>query len=424
MIEVHGHGLTDTGRQRKHNEDTYAIDEDLGLYMVCDGLGGHAAGEVASDLCQREVRRVLEENRRVLENYREDDSFFNRAKVSGAVEIAVDAASRAIRQTAEKDPSKQGMCTTVALMLVLGENAIIGHVGDSRLYLVRDGAVYRLTEDHTIVNEQLRRGLITPEEAAQSPKTGMVTRTVGFFDAAQTETLHTELRPGDRFVLCSDGLSDHFEGGELAHFCAAEEAPEKIPEKLATYANDCGGHDNITVVYVAVEGELSPEATDPTRKLEALRQVPMLKHLNYQELMKVLNITELEHYEAGQTILQEGESGDSMFISIEGTVDVTKQGRPLAALPPGSFFGEMALLVRAERSATIRARQAATLMKLERPQFFRLVKAEHELAAKLLWAFAQVLNARLRETTRELSGPEQGAESDAPAIGSPLDRDA
>jgi len=402
MIKTTGSGATDIGRKRHHNEDAFRVNESLGLYLVCDGLGGHAAGEIASETACASVERVLKQNHKTLQQYAEDPSFFNRAKAVAVIEMAIDTASRDVHALATHDPEKQGMATTLVTLVVMGSHAIVAHVGDSRVYLFRKGKTYQLTEDHTMINEQVKEGEITADEAARSRKTGIVTRTVGFFEAATADTLHIELVPGDRFLLCSDGLSDYFAGGEFAGACQSVDEDQVVPS-LIQLANDRGGKDNITAVLVSVQGELSPEATEADRKIEVLKRIPIFSHLGYQDLMKILSTSRVRTYEAGRPIIEEGETGDEMYICLTGKVEVTKMGQPLTELGAGSFFGEMALIDQAPRSASVTATEPTRLMVIKRVNFFRLIRGEHELATKLLWAFCQVIGHRLRQTTEDLS---------------------
>ncbi|MDX1682785.1 MAG: cyclic nucleotide-binding domain-containing protein [Phycisphaeraceae bacterium] len=416
MIKATAHGATDVGRKRDHNEDSFSIDEEVGVYIVCDGLGGHAAGEVASEIACSTIQRVLSQNRKVLSSYAEDPTLYNRARATAIIEVAIDTASREVFIAAQEDPTKKGMATTLVMLVVMGANAIAAHVGDSRLYLFRRDKTYQLTEDHTMLNEQVRRGQISQEEAAKTKKTGIVTRTVGYFEAAEADTLHLELMPGDTYLLCSDGMCDYFAGGEFGEACRTAEHHEGSLPWLIQLANERGGKDNITGITVKIEGELAPEATEADRKLDALKKIPVFSNLSYQELMKVLNVARLEAFSAGDQILTEGDDGDTMYVSVTGTFEVTKNGQHVADLPTGSFFGDMALIDKAPRSASIITKENAKLLAIERKSFFHLIKTEHALAAKLLWAFCQIINHRLRETTEELSSARSNLSGESPAL--------
>jgi protein phosphatase len=241
---------TDVGMRREHNEDSFLINEDLGLYVVCDGMGGHAGGETASRLAVQTIERELLSAR-----LGADDPFvairsLEESPLAPALREAIEGACAAVHRTARANPELQGMGTTCIALLVRGEQALVGHVGDSRAYLLRDGAITQLTEDHSLVNEQVRAGLLTPEEAKVSRLKNVITRSVGFEDDVLVDLLGVETRAGDRFLLCSDGLSNLVANEEIGRIVHAQPLTE-VPERLVQLANERGGDDNVTVIAVA-----------------------------------------------------------------------------------------------------------------------------------------------------------------------------
>jgi protein phosphatase len=241
---------TDVGMRREHNEDSFLINEDLGLYVVCDGMGGHAGGETASRLAVQTIERELLSAR-----LGGDDPFaairsLEESPLAPALREAIEGACAAVHRTARANPELQGMGTTCIALLVRGEQALVGHVGDSRAYLLRDGAITQLTEDHSLVNEQVRAGLLTLEEAKVSRLKNVITRSVGFEDDVLVDLLGVETRAGDRLLLCSDGLSNLVANEEIGRILHAQPLKE-VPEKLVQIANERGGDDNVTVIAVA-----------------------------------------------------------------------------------------------------------------------------------------------------------------------------
>ena len=165
-MRITASGQTDVGRQRDHNEDACLIDPDLGLYIVCDGMGGHAAGEIASQETVRLVQASIRRQRAVLSDYINSPTFEQRTQVLRLVEGAVQEACAHVYAMGQSDPMKKGMGTTIAMLLTLGEAAVIAHAGDSRVYLIRDHQAHQLTEDHSLVWHMLKTGRLTREEAA------------------------------------------------------------------------------------------------------------------------------------------------------------------------------------------------------------------------------------------------------------------
>src|SRR3981081_2281571 len=240
---------TDVGRRGEHNEDSFLINEDLGLYVVCDGMGGHAGGETASRLAVQTIERELLSAR-----LGGDDPFaaaapLEESPLAPALREAIEGACAAVYRTSRANPELQGMGTTCIALLVQGEIAILGHVGDSRAYAVRDGEVVQRTEDHSRVNDQVRAGLLTPEEARHSRLKNIITRSVGFEEDVLVDLIGVETRAGDRFLLCSDGLSNLIENDEIRD-ALVESDLAKVPEILIQLANSRGGDDNITVIAV------------------------------------------------------------------------------------------------------------------------------------------------------------------------------
>jgi protein phosphatase len=239
-------GQTDVGRRRPHNEDSYLRDDELGLYIVADGVGGNAKGEVASaesvDLVHSWVRRW----RATLEAHTLSPNEDNTNIVRRLLESAVQSACYMVFGMGQLDPRQKGMSSTLSSLLISGGIGFIAQVGDSRVYLARKGRVVQLTEDHTLVNFRLKLGLITPEEAASAPGKNVITRAVGHQDYVEVDTLDIKTELGDRFLLCSDGLHGYLQDGELEHLLEGER--EEVAAALVDLANDRGGRDNITVV--------------------------------------------------------------------------------------------------------------------------------------------------------------------------------
>lgn len=247
-------GLSDVGRKRPHNEDSMFADDAIGLYIVADGVGGHAKGEVASAEAVEQIVLWMRgrDSQVAIAAYLADPGERTLRVLRRVVESGVQSACYMVFGMAEQDPERKGMSTTISALMVVGEIGLIGQVGDSRVYRMRDGEVGQLTEDHTLINYKLKRGLITAEEAAASPGKNVITRAVGHKDYVEVDTLEVDIRPGDRFLLCSDGLHGYVEQLELPELMSCEPLSEGA-QRLIDLANERGGKDNITALLVAVE---------------------------------------------------------------------------------------------------------------------------------------------------------------------------
>ncbi|WP_373047911.1 Stp1/IreP family PP2C-type Ser/Thr phosphatase [Vulgatibacter sp.] len=407
-MNVASFGLSDVGRKRQHNEDAFLADDGLGLYIVCDGMGGHAAGEVAAARTTEVIREHVAANHQVLQDLATEPSPKNRAAAVALVEAAVQKACAAVYHLAQADAEKRGMGTTCVVLLVAGEKAVIGHVGDSRIYLLRNDEQHQLTEDHTLVQAQLKQGVITPEQALVSPYRNVITRAVGIQESVQVDTLLTDVVPGDVFLLCSDGLHGYLADDEGPRI-AAQGTTSDLAQRLVDLANDRGGKDNVTALVVATEGPRAGGARgEAEARLEAMRKIPLFQHLSYKEQMAVLAIANARSYAAGQEIVREGAPAEQLFVVVKGRVVVEATGTPVAELRAGAHFGEMGLIDQASRSATVRALEPTRCVVLGRLELLALMRKEPVLAVKLLWSLVGGLAERLRATNAELAEARQG----------------
>jgi protein phosphatase len=246
-----GYARTDVGRKRKSNEDAFFMDDELGLYVVADGMGGHAAGEVASreavDTVYGMVKRGITRVPTLVDPVSEDDS----RAVRRLMESAVQAATYFVYSMAEIDRAKSGMGTTISALLVLGGYAVTAQVGDSRIYRVLGDMVEQMTEDHTLVAWQVKQGLISAEEAARSPQRNVITRAVGNREYVQVDTRCIPLVSGARFLLCSDGLHGYLRDADIAPIVSL--GGQSAVEKFVALANERGGKDNITAVLLELD---------------------------------------------------------------------------------------------------------------------------------------------------------------------------
>lgn len=252
-MKVISAGLTDVGRKRSHNEDSFLIDDELQLYVVADGMGGHAGGGTASRIAVETIDRELRRSRDSRDNPFVSTSHLQDALLPDALRGAVEKACQAIFNTAQEDPRLAGMGTTVISLVVRDQHAFFAHVGDSRAYLLRGDLIQQISEDHSLVNEQIKAGMITPEEAKHSRYKNIITRSVGFEEEVQVDVMGLVTEPGDIFLLCSDGLANMVEDREMLELVAASPSFEDIPKRLIELANERGGDDNITVIVVRVE---------------------------------------------------------------------------------------------------------------------------------------------------------------------------
>ena len=400
---------TDVGKQRDHNEDNYLVDKPLKLFVVADGMGGHAAGEVASSVCVRRVREVVAENRDVIERAGADGHAVDRGEVLRMLESAVQQACTAIYERSQENPDQRGMGTTCSLLLLLGTRGFIAHVGDSRIYLMRNEQVHQLSEDHSLVNELVRRGKLKLGDIDNSPYKdykNAVTRAVGVYESVEVDTLDFDVLPGDQFLLCSDGLHHYLVDDEKIADLLTPEDIKTAASGFTQFANDGGGHDNITTILVRIgsaDEEDAVRSREVSLRTRVLKEMPLFRYLSYKELVHVMNITQVRTYQDDQLIIGEGDPAHEMFIILDGKVRLHKDDAFITFLKPGDHFGEMALVDKGARSASASAEGTARVLIIHRDAFFSILRDQTKASVKILWSLTQVLTARLRKTTADLS---------------------
>ena len=392
-MEVSFAQQTDVGRVRNNNEDALFVDADLGLYIVCDGMGGHAFGEVASSTaCEVLAQEVHwgESQRREFTSSGHPEALEVLRKL---VRNAVQNAGKAIYKKSLKDPSMGGMGTTVSMIWLVGRGrAIIAHVGDSRVYLMRKGALHQITQDHSFVNDLVRRGAITPTQAQNHPNGNVLSRALGIDPATVADTLVVEVEDGDTWMLCSDGVYNYFpDNNEILRVLSADDV-EAATDTLVARALDRGGRDNATAIVLRIVDE--PPDLSLDARLRAIEMASMFKALDYTELMEVVALTEMRVYDTGDWIARAGEADEIMHIICQGKVSLRQGEKTLGEMGPGGVIGERMLIDAVAHGESVRAETAVHAITLQRRHFIALIRRKPVLASKLLWSFVQLLDAK------------------------------
>lgn len=234
--------VSDRGRKRPSNEDAYGYSVEAGVYVVCDGMGGAAAGEIASNLAVDEVLRLLKQGN-------QGDG----TALPGAAESAVSAANEAIFTRAQRNQRLNGMGTTLVALATRDQHVWVLNIGDSRCYRLRQGKLEQLTQDHSLVEEQVRLGRMTPREALHSPLKNVITRALGTQSQVTPDVFKLEAEAGDLFMLCSDGLTRELPDAAIQKLLSRELPLEALATQVVEAAKKAGGHDNITCMLVRAE---------------------------------------------------------------------------------------------------------------------------------------------------------------------------
>ena len=263
--------LTDIGKVRDHNEDAVASDLSIGLLVLADGMGGYKAGEVASEmavlLVAAEITQAMQDN---VQTWPEKSALLPESHM---LKNAIQKVNAAIYQVSQDEPQCAGMGTTLVAGVFTNNKLVVGHIGDSRMYRLRDGALVQLTEDHSLVQEQINAGLITKEQAQTSSNKNLVTRALGIEPEVELELQELDVEAGDFYLLCSDGLSDMVSDAEIAE--TLREANGNITHaanRLVHLANEHGGVDNISVMLAIIKKEFAAEKSWVQNLLEKVKK--------------------------------------------------------------------------------------------------------------------------------------------------------
>ncbi|OGQ93022.1 MAG: hypothetical protein A2284_02270 [Deltaproteobacteria bacterium RIFOXYA12_FULL_61_11] len=401
-MDVQAFALTDLGNHRENNEDSFLVDETLGLFIVADGMGGHAAGEVASRLAVNVLHQRLDQEKALYQRYIAEPGIELADQIQKIVNNAVQSACSAIHQQAQRNPEQAGMGTTVSLVLVIGSTGFVAHVGDSSIHLLRKGALHKVTTDHSLVQERIDRGLLRREDAEKVPFKNVLTRAVGTQPYVQVDTLPVRLMHGDAMVLSSDGLTNYVKDEDMVEALGANPV-EKVPQFLVALAKSRGGADNITtVVCTCTDHQVPEEDTSVDSMIGVLKEIPLFQYMEYKELLRLMSLVTNRSYRKGVYVIREGTSGEELFMILSGKVGIVKKEQQIDILGKGDHFGEMTLIDSNPRSASIVTMTETKLLVINKLDLFRLMREDPPLSIKLLWNLTHILSLRLRATNDDL----------------------
>lgn len=394
-MKTTGFGSTDIGRERATNEDAFLVDDALGIYAVSDGMGGHAAGEEAARLAIEAVRQSIVEARAALGESEPDHSALRRMAAD-----AMRAACARVHGQATTVPELSGMGCTLTLLLTAGARAVMAHVGDTRLYLCREGSTWQLSSDHTLAADLVRRGEITPDDASEHPYSGALTRALGSQESVVPETLMLDIFPDDVFLLCSDGLSHYVDSpGDLSAALGSDDL-NQTPHDLIARANDGGGRDNITAIVVQVVADAEEQeaalADDTRAGLRALRKVSIFDDVRFADLLRIFRLAEVRTLAVGEEVTPDRDRIDALYIPLVGEIDVVFPDGDAKRVRPGEALGTTSLLAPRAWPARASARSDVRLLVIER-------EALQQLARRRPWTGVRVLSALGAELESELS---------------------
>jgi serine/threonine protein phosphatase PrpC len=384
-------GATDVGRVRKHNEDAHLIDTEKQIFIVADGMGGHAAGEVASATAVKHVHETWTNVslQRRIEAYTHKGDAKARRELLKAVREGVVNAHLDILHQAEADEEKRGMGTTFTGFIVAGGEAVFAHAGDSRAYLIRDGHAMQLSEDHTVLS-RLRAAGMGPKKGAQKRWKGVLTNALGIGDATRVATFLVPLYTGDRILLCSDGVYEYFDAVEIATMVTEQPSPALAVNSIVESAVAAGGHDNATALLVKVveAGLTTIPAEQRDRDSAAIEKCALFSVLSPQERLRALRITIGREIKPERELPQFALNTRVAYVILDG--EVLQPGR--RAMRAGDIVYPEALIDGApDREEFAETRTNARLLTIRRDDFLELCDEETDIGVKLYAVLAKIM---------------------------------
>ncbi len=331
------------GNVRDHNEDAHLVAADDGIFIVCDGMGGHAAGEVASALGVRVTREhwLGAAVQKAATAWVGAGTLESRRALLSAVKAGVMAAHRQICEQAEADTGKHGMGTTFTGLVVAGGDAVIAHAGDSRAYLVRDGIAVQLTEDHTLLARLIASGMPIAEGASSARWKGVITNALGFGDDTKVVTFMVPLSDGDKLLLCSDGVSEYVGEAEVGQVLVQQPSPARAAQRLVELALERGGEDNATalVIKVVEVGERPAPAGQRQLDADAIARCPLFEPLSPQQRLRATRIAVVRDQSSGEALPEAALGSRVAWVVLSGEAVVAG-----ATVGPGTLLYPEALL--------------------------------------------------------------------------------
>lgn len=384
---------------RHDNQDSLLLEDELGLYAVADGVGGHQAGDVASAAAVQVLRDIVAQWRH--------DGTGMRERPYMVLHRAIESACATIHRSATQDSKLAGMSTTLTAVLVDGDQVVMGHVGDSRLYLLREGTLEQISSDHTLAAELYRSGVIAREHVERHPHAHVLTRSVGSQPSVKPETLLLEIHPGDLLLLCSDGLNPALHPPE--HVVDLLDSTSDLAGalgQLVERAKAAGSRDNITAIAWRRDGS-GGSLTRPV--VDTLRSVPLLAHLPLADLARVAAAMTPRSYDAGQVVLHQGERSGGLHVVLQGRLRWEVSPGHHAVLEPGSGIGTTTLVAPRKCPGTLTAEGKCRVLVLECEAFRDLCKLRPRLGVQLLTALAHELSDWIDpDTARGVAEPPHG----------------
>ena len=393
---------THPGKVRSRNEDTYIADSSIGLFLVADGMGGHSRGDEASTTAAVTVHEVIKKGMLIVLKYQQDKSKKNRNAIFQLLREAIKQANKAVLNKSRRYHPREIMGTTMTGMLLVGGSAFVFHVGDSRLYLLREDKIHLITPDDSLFFQLIRLGATTKEKEKRFPFKNIMTKAVGVREDIEPLILDLPLLKGDRLLISSDGLHGYFPDKDLQIFLSQDNI-ENALKLLVGGALNAGGEDNITGIIVQIDDIEEEEQKEQINIYTILEEEQLFTSLTLSELVRIFAVSDIIYAKDGEYIFKQGEKSDSFYLVLKGNVLITRDNEIVASITKGEHFGELSLASVGIRLASGIAKGDTTLLRLKRDRFIGLIHKDPIIGLKLLWNLSMILGMKARSINDELS---------------------
>ncbi|CAN5834048.1 hypothetical protein BH11MYX3_BH11MYX3_39470 [soil metagenome] len=398
-----GAAVTHVGNVREHNEDAHFFDADLGVFLVCDGMGGHAAGEVAAAIAIQTIRHkwIDADTSEVADIWLDRGTAIAKKQLIEALREGVHAAHNAIIAEGVRDPTKQGMGTTLVGAVVVGNELIFAHAGDSRAYIVRDGIAMQLTEDHTLLARLMAAGIEVDVSGEGARFRSMLTNALGIGTECKVSTFVVPLADGDRFMLCSDGISEYVQENEVGEVLVKQPSPARAAQKLVDLALERGGGDNATAIVMRVlEAGETPVPAEQRRRDDLSISLCELwsEKVSPQQRLRALRIAIPRDHAIGDRLPAHTLGDRVAWIIVDGEVNI--DGEPAG---PGAFIYPESLVAGSaipDKDGLAVTRTEVRAVAIRNDDFRELCDDDAELGEALLESLATIIGSRSPRPTR------------------------
>jgi len=401
MIQPKVNHLSYMGSKHKTNDDYVLINQEQGIYILCDGVSEGGNGRFASEIVAKQVQEQLTHANHFIQ--KNGALLLGPKRLQKMQELLLAAfteAQTALIQLGTSNANYKNAHTTCLTLWMDGRFAILAHLGDSRAYLYRAGKIYQLTKDHTGYDELVKMGM-PPEEAKRNPMAKSLARAFGA-RFTQPDLLKIEFQPNDILILCTDGVYTTLQNQGFPPLVQAILKEQDIKPTIEQCARSSG--DDSTFLQVQFPAGINQgsliQAAD---RIKLIQQTPLSRYFDYIQKSHVAAVCDIEQFKAGSTIFQEGTEGECMYVVASGLLEVLLKGQNLTFKGPGEFIGEVALLRNGKRTASVIAKEDSTLLSLSRGDLDEVFKKDPELERHFYKAMLEMVMDRMIEQGREIA---------------------